>query len=186
MYPILLLLLLLSNCSRGCGREGLTGSGDDTLPAGSTTVTEPPADSHNSEEPAEEELVEAARHTGRSGNLKVTLLWDFQGDIDLHMMQPNGNELFFRNKKDRSTGGFLDVDNQAGGPGSAENMFWETPPPGEYTIALHYYQPSAATGVAEAGTCSVIVFKQGEEPRTYRVPMQRVNESVIVTKLNIH
>lgn len=31
---------------------------------------------------------------GGDGDIKITLLWDFPGDLDLHVMQPNGEEIW--------------------------------------------------------------------------------------------
>lgn len=165
IYPILIILLLLSNC-RGRGRDGEAGQ----------HIGEP-ADSAS--------VVEQARSTGKSGNLKVTLLWNFQGDIDLHVTQPNGKTIYYNDSKDTATGGFLDVDNTKGGNGSAENIFWENPPKGEYNVTLVYYQESQATGNAESGICSVVVFQQGKSPQTYRVEMNRVKEEKNVVTVNI-
>lgn len=73
------------------------------------------------------QAVREARNTGQTGNLKVTLLWDFYGDIDLHVMQPNGIVINFSNPQDAATGGALDVDNRQGGKGAAENIFCPIP-----------------------------------------------------------
>ena len=54
------------------------------------------------------DAVEAAEEIGGDGDIKITLLWDFPGDVDLHVMQPNGRELCYRNMEDSRTGGKLD------------------------------------------------------------------------------
>ena len=175
IYPILIILLCLSNC-KGCKNSRETsGSTEDLIDT--TRVVEEPVDTTS--------VVEQAQHTGQSGNLKVTLLWNFQGDIDLHVTQPNGKTIYYKESKDLSTGGFLDVDNRDGGNGSAENIFWANPPKGEYNVKLVYYQESQATGNAESGICSVVVFQQGRSPQTYRVEMNRVKEEKNVVTVNI-
>lgn len=167
IYPILILMLLLSNC-RGCKRNGEPQ--DD--------IVEDPAVDTTS-------VVEQAQQTGQSGNLKITLLWNFQGDIDLHVTQPNRKTIYYKEPTDASTGGFLDVDNTHGGNGSAENIFWENPPKGDYRVKLVYYQESQATGIAESGICSVVVFQQGMPPQTYQVNLNRVGhvERVVTVKI---
>ena len=165
IYPILIVLLLLSNC-RGCNDNNE-----------SQRRTDEPIDTAR--------VVEQAQQTGQSGNLKITLLWNFQGDIDLHVTQPNGKTIFFDDAKDTSTGGFLDVDNVNGGRGSAENVFWENPPKGEYQVKLVYYQESRSSGVAESGICSVVIFQQGKSPQTYQIEMNNVEETKNVVTLII-
>lgn len=178
IYPILIILLLLSNC-RGCRRDGEVGQR-----IGEPTDTARVDKEHN-ESADSASVVEQARSTGKSGNLKVTLLWNFQGDIDLHVTQPNGKTIYYNDSKDTATGGFLDVDNTKGGNSSAENIFWENPPRGEYNVKLVYYQESQATGNAESGICSVVVFQQGRSPQTYRVEMNRVKEEKNVVTVNV-
>ena len=43
-----------------------------------------------------DEDVSQAMTVGESGQLKITLLWDFPGDIDLHVEQPNGREIYYK------------------------------------------------------------------------------------------
>lgn len=118
------------------------------------------------------DLVDQANDVGGSGDLKVTLLWNFYSDIDLHVKQPNGREIYYSQPHDNNTGGYLDVDNTRGGQGSAENMFWDTPPSGRYEISLVYFSaPSGSRG----GNCTVVIQQKGRAPQTYNVVMDRVN-----------
>ena len=164
LYPVLILLLLLSNI-KGCRND------NTSTPTPREPVTEP----------SDTSIVRQAERTGNTGELKVTLIWDFQGDIDLHVSQPNGNEIFFRNRQDSSTGGYLDVDNRDGGRDAAENIYWERAKPGKYQISINYFSPSPTTGVAERGVCKVVVFQSGEEPKMYNVEMTTVNEKKVIT-----
>ena len=117
IYPILIILLLLSNCNRHKAGEGQENTKED-----SRTVKEEQMDT-NTAQVDTAQAVREARNTGQTGDLKVTLLWDFYGDIDLHVMQPNGIVINFSNPQDAATGGALDVDNRQGGKGAAENIF---------------------------------------------------------------
>ena len=175
IYPILILLLLLTNC-KGCKYYG-DYLGKKNEPINTSRGTDKPVDSAS--------VVERAQHIGRSGDLKITLLWNFQGDIDLHVTQPNGNTIYYDNPKDVSTGGFLDVDDVNGGNGSAENIYWKSPMKGVHQVKLVYYQSSRLSGLAEAGTCSVVIFRQGKSPQTYQVKMNKVDEIKNVVALNI-
>lgn len=134
----------------------------------------------NREEPAAA-AADRASNIGHDGRLKITLLWDFPGDIDLHVIEPNRREICFYNAVDRSTGGFLDVDNTAGGVGSAENIYWETPPSGNYSVSLVYY--SASSSCPYGGPCTVVVKREVNGSfvtETFNVRMTVVNSEARV------
>lgn len=167
MYALLAILLLINyNTNK---TEASTRSSD--------TLTEEPVDTAD--------VVRTAEKVGNNGALKVTLLWNFEGDIDLHVKQPNNKEIYYDHKNDASTGGALDVDNQNGGNGSAENIYWARPPKGEYTIQLVYYQQSKSTGVVGSGICKVVVFQEGKAPQTYTTEMSEVKETKTIIKIKI-
>ena len=166
-YALLAILLLINyNTNK---TEASTRSSD--------TLTEEPVDTAD--------VVRTAEKVGNNGALKVTLLWNFEGDIDLHVKQPNNKEIYYDHKNDASTGGALDVDNQNGGNGSAENIYWAKPPKGEYTIQLVYYQQSKSTGVVGSGICKVVVFQEGKAPQTYTTEMSEVKETKTIIKIKI-
>lgn len=148
----------------------------------------------NNQEPKVEEqtpiiggdtLVDRARTIGNSGELKITLLWDFYADIDLHVIQPNGNRIFYGAKQDYSSGGALDVDNTVGGSGSAENIYWNQPPKGEYQVSLDFFGASADMGYTQTGECTVIVFQEGMEPKTYKTEMRTVKEHKHIVTIHV-
>ena len=151
LYPILIAIIILSNlrCCRA-QNNNLTDTSD---------------------------VVRNAERIGKNGGLKITLLWNFMGDIDLHVKQPNGREIYYNDKRDAYTGGYLDVNNMEGGNGSAENIYWKNPPKGNYMVSLVYYQPSRSTHVVGSGDCTIVVFQQGKSPKTYRAYMSTVKET---------
>jgi hypothetical protein len=81
------------------------------------------------------------------GDPQFTLLWDSKADIDLHVIEPGGKEIFWNDPRGKR-GGELDVDNVEGfGP---ENIYWlkmnedgskelGPGPTGEYKWWVHYY-----------------------------------------------
>jgi hypothetical protein len=74
------------------------------------------------------------------GDVQVTLNWPQTGvDLDLHVIDPNGDEIYYSNPTSPS-GGALDWDNQNGG-GTPENIFWSSgaAPKGTYTVSIVYY-----------------------------------------------
>ena len=55
------------------------------------------------------------------GDPQFTLIWDTDADLDLHVIEPGGKEIYWEEPKGRQ-GGELDVDNTKGfGP---ENIYW--------------------------------------------------------------
>lgn len=137
------------------------------------------------EQSASDDLVDRARNVGGSGDLKLTMLWDFPADVDIHVQQPNGKIINYLNKKDRGTGGYLDVDNRKGGSGAAENVFWSNPPRGTYKVWINYYGPSSANGSAGSGPVNVILIRKGEEPRTFRNQLSSIGQKVDVVTFTV-
>ncbi|MDG3006194.1 YfaP family protein [Paludisphaera mucosa] len=61
------------------------------------------------------------------GDPQFTLIWDTDVDLDLHIIEPGGKEIFWEQRKG-AQGGELDVDNTKGfGP---ENIYWLVAPAG--------------------------------------------------------
>src|SRR5688572_12768674 len=50
-----------------------------------------------------------------TGEIKIGLLWPNRNDLDLHCIDPNGEEIFFGHKRARS-GGELDIDCNVSAP----------------------------------------------------------------------
>lgn len=176
---ILLILSLLINC-RGCSLPDTP----DPEPPAPPTPTPTPTDTVPSNP------YEQADQIGGDGDLKVTLMWNFYADIDLHVFEPNGNEIYYMDKNS-STGGTLDVDNIPGGPGSAENIFWNNPPRGQYKVTLVYYNANDDYSESQQqGQCIVVVKKRGErgeEARSFRVNLgpQHARQYVNITTVDI-
>ncbi len=75
-----------------------------------------------------------------NGELQVNLTWNTDADLDIHVFEPSGNEIFWNNTTSE-TGGQLDLDaNVNCGNVSVENIFWDqVPPVGTYRVALENY-----------------------------------------------
>jgi hypothetical protein len=92
-----------------------------------------------------------------TGDVQVTLQWYTTADLDLHVIDPDGAEVYFGNSRVAS-GGELDVDANYPCSGATssplENVYWPWggAPPGEYQVFVRYF-----------GECS------GEGPVNYRV-----------------
>jgi hypothetical protein len=79
-----------------------------------------------------------------TGDVKVTLSFDRLHDLDLHVVEPNGEEIFY-DVPASSTGGQLDLDSGSRcmpSSANAENVFWPPggAPAGEYRVFVQNYQ----------------------------------------------
>lgn len=76
-----------------------------------------------------------------TGDIRVTLTWDTDDDLDLYVTDPNGDKVWWSNTAVAS-GGFLDRDDNVAvcgsdpEPGGVENIVWNSPPSGTYTVEL--------------------------------------------------
>src|ERR1035437_1778338 len=132
--PVIINIFVLTDDNDGTafGRPaGSTGT-TDVLPSPSPSLTPPPN-----------------LNLG-SGDVQITLLWTSDSDLDLHVIDPAGNEIYFSNPSS-STGGRLDHD-EVPGCGSAatthaENVFWAagTAPSGQYKAFVNNYEPCSTS-----------------------------------------
>lgn len=132
--PVIINIFVLTDDNDGTafGRPaGSTGT-TDVLPSPSPSLTPPPN-----------------LNLG-SGDVQITLLWTSDSDLDLHVIDPAGNEIYFSNPSS-STGGRLDHD-EVPGCGSAatthaENVFWAagTAPSGQYKAFVNNYGPCSTS-----------------------------------------
>lgn len=102
----------------------------------------------------------------QTGDIQVSLAWNNVNDIDLHVLTPSGQRIYFNNRQS-SDGGELDVDMNAGGQRSTkpvENVFWatNTAPKGNYTVQVHHY---ANHGGRDPTRFQVIVKANGRTRR---------------------
>ena len=103
-----------------------------------------------------------------TGDVQVNITWDSRADVDLHVVDPLGEELYYGHKTSVS-GGQLDLDSNAGcgtdGP-RAENIFWASgliAPRGEYLLRVNYW---SACSVARTNYV-VTVNTRGKPPQIF-------------------
>ena len=81
-----------------------------------------------------------------TGEVTITLRWSDCNDLDLHVTDPCGNEIYYENMSGSCNNsiGKLDVDANAGcgscSDSPVENIFWPTAPAGTYTVEVNYFQ----------------------------------------------
>ena len=74
------------------------------------------------------------------GEITVSMMWDSEDDLDLHMQTPDGSEIYYGNRE--AGGGNLDVDANTSGNMMAnpvENIYFTSPEGGEYSIWIIDY-----------------------------------------------
>jgi hypothetical protein len=84
-----------------------------------------------------------------TGDIQVTLSWNHDSDVDLHVIDPSGEEIYFGHPQSVS-GGTLDLDSNAGcGIDGVrnENITWPTgrAPRGRYTVRVDYWSNCGVT-----------------------------------------
>jgi hypothetical protein len=80
----------------------------------------------------------------KGGDIQISLFWKNYNDLDLHCIEPAGEEIFFSNRRSHTTGGELDVDQNAQEPYNAtpvENIYWPVrrAPRGQYRVFVVHY-----------------------------------------------
>lgn len=83
-----------------------------------------------------------------TGDVKVTLSFDRVHDLDLHVVEPDGEEISYTNDAS-ATGGQLDLDSGSHcepSAANAENIFWPPggAPAGEYIVSVQNFEQCSA------------------------------------------
>jgi len=82
---------------------------------------------------------------GGRGALKINLKWGTTDDLDLHVIDPDGYEIYYKNKMHVCQGitGQLDIDANASSPytrSPQENIYWEgKAPTGHYKVMVNLF-----------------------------------------------
>jgi hypothetical protein len=102
-----------------------------------------------------------------NGDVQVSVSWTGASDVDLHVIDPSGEEVYFGNLTSAS-GGTLDLDSNAGcsiDNVNNENIVWPVggAPSGEYTVLVDYWSDC---GVAQSDYV-VTIQAEGQEPQIF-------------------
>ena len=102
------------------------------------------------------------------GDLQFALNWDSATDVDLHVVDPAGEMLFYGNPASTS-GGVLDLDSNAGcdiDGTQNENAIWaaDAALPGSYQVAVNYWSACEYAGVTN---WRLTVLERGQPVGTY-------------------
>lgn len=108
---------------------------------------------------------ELSVQTVGNGDVQVSVSWDADTDIDLHVIEPGGCELYYSNKT-CSSGGWLDLDSN---PACSidginnENVFWPEfeAPLGTYIVRVDYYDDCGIFGPGKDTNATVTIHYCG-------------------------
>ena len=114
------------------------------------------------------------------GNIQITAAWQTASDIDLHVVDPTGAEVFY-GARNSASGGVLDHDANAAcriAPPTVENVYWNSPQPpsGAYQIRLVAYD---MCGVPNTPT-TLSISVGGRVIGTYSVSFTQQNQSYTI------
>ncbi|WP_425616101.1 YfaP family protein [Anatilimnocola sp. NA78] len=95
------------------------------------------------------QFVERLQRAGaKTGDVQISLIWDNFNDLDLHVITPRNENIFFGHRRSRCRGE-LDVDMNAGVGTSrepVENIYWGKgkAPFGKFRVAVHHFRNHGA------------------------------------------
>jgi hypothetical protein len=125
----------------------------------------------------------AAERGGHSGKLQIILAWEDRNDLDLHVMCPGGAEISFNTKN--ACGGQLDVDangdSRTANASPVENVFFEQPAPGTYTVVVDPY----AMRVGVDSAFRVTIRRDGQPDKVIRGVAHNGQRRQMVTRVEI-
>jgi hypothetical protein len=103
----------------------------------------------------------------KTGDVQVSISWDVDNDVDLHVVDPNGFEIYYGDQVSPE-GGELDLDSNAScdiDGVNNENILWPVgkAPAGTYTVRVDNYENCSNMAVNYV----VTVQKKGQTPQTF-------------------
>ncbi|MBO4242966.1 MAG: zinc-ribbon domain-containing protein [Clostridiales bacterium] len=115
-----------------------------------------------------------------SGEITVSMLWDSEDDLDLHISTPDGSEIYYGNKV--AGGGELDIDantssNMMDEP--VENVYFSDPDSGTYTIWIENYNDRSS-----GSTNYIVRVTVGDESETFSGTIDDSGSEVDIISFN--
>ncbi|MBQ9816817.1 MAG: DUF2135 domain-containing protein, partial [Proteobacteria bacterium] len=119
-------------------------------------------------------------------DLRIVLMWDADDtDIDLHVLEPSGEEVFYRNKRSQ-TGAMLSYDVTTGyGP---EEYLHKKAPAGEYKIMSNYFashQQKLTGNVTVTATVFTNWGRENEASQTMSLRLEKAKEHVRIGSIKV-
>ena len=93
--------------------------------------------------------IRMSREGSMTGVFNISLIWDDISDLDLHVVCPSGEKIYYANKKSKC-GGVLDTDMNNNfytlSDTPIENIYWDNPQSGVYKITVVNFKTNINTG----------------------------------------
>jgi hypothetical protein len=106
-----------------------------------------------------------------TGDVQATLSWYADADIDLHVIDPLGEEIYYLSPYS-SSGGKLDLDNKCDSfeKDKPENIFWPegSAPSGTYRVRVNYYEDCKKYGQPTGPVDWTVTTKVHGKMNTFR------------------
>jgi hypothetical protein len=100
-----------------------------------------------------------------TGEVQVSVSWNVETDVDLHVVEPGDEEIYYANTTS-AAGGTLDLDSNPAcliDGKKNENITWANAPSGSYTVRLDYFDSCGETQTDYV----VTVQRKGHAPETF-------------------
>lgn len=102
-----------------------------------------------------------------TGDIQISVSWDAPTDVDLHVVEPSGEEIYYGDDV-ASSGGELDLDSNAScriDGVNNENVTWPSgrAPRGRYIVRVDYW-----SSCGQPATNYVVTIQRGGAPETFR------------------
>ena len=81
----------------------------------------------------------------QQGTLYVRLTWYLEVDMDLHVIDPNGEEIYYGNTMSSGQEGFLDLDSDCDSEYSIESIYYTLAISGQYIVRVDLWDACAVT-----------------------------------------
>lgn len=124
---------------------------------------------------------------GGRGKLKINLKWNTTDDVDLHVFDPDGFEIYYSNKAHQCQGywGRLDVDANASAPytiSPQENIYWDVKAPlGHYSVRIVMFNHRSSQSRVPV---VVTVYPEKGEPRTMTATLTFNKEMIDIAQFD--
>ena len=106
---------------------------------------------------------------GKEGAIEIGLEWNDTNDLDLHVLEPGGNRIFFGKKISGVSRGHLDVDRNAACADltstPVEHIYWDSfdIPDGRYRVFVHFFDQCGVKSESDF----TVLCKFGDEVQTF-------------------
>ena len=131
--------------------------------------------------PNEEDLDDTLTSLGAgTGEITVSMLWDSEDDVDLHVDTPSGEEVYFGNRD--AGGGTLDVDANYDVmmDEPVENIYFTSPDTGTYTVTIVDYSDRTDGSV----TNYIVRVTVGDQSQTFTGTIDGSGTSIEIISFN--